>query len=100
MDFEKEFSMEMLEKLAKMARISLSDEEKQVYFQNLRSMIAYASILPREVPPTVGAEADAFCGVEALREDTPAPCLAREVLMEMAPEQAEGYFSVLRAVEG
>ena len=100
MDFEKEFSMEMLEKLAKMARISLSDEEKQVYFQNLRSMIAYASILPREVPPTAGAEADAFCGMEDLREDTPAPCLAREALMDMAAEQDGGYFSVLRAVEG
>lgn len=100
MDFEKEFSMEMLEKLSKMARISLSDEEKQVYLQNLRSMIAYASILPREVPPTVGAEADAFCGVEDLREDNPAPCLTREALMDMAPEQVEGYFSVLRAVEG
>ena len=100
MDFEKEFSMEMLEKLAKMARISLSDEEKQIYYRNLRSMIAYASILPKEVPETPGAEADAFCGAEALREDVPAECLGREFLMEMAAEREEGYFSVSRTVGG
>lgn len=100
MDFEKEFSIEMLEKLAKMARISLTEEEKQVYFQNLRSMIAYASILPREVPDTAGAEADAFYGAEDLREDVASSCLPQKALLEMAAEQEDGYFSVPCAVKG
>ena len=79
---------------------TLTEEEKQVYYQNLRSMIAYASILPREVPDTAGAEADAFYGAEDLREDVASPCLSREKLLEMAAEQEDGYFSVPCAVEG
>ena len=100
MENQNDFSVELLEQLAKTARIALTEEDKQRYFQQLQAMINFASVLPAEVPDTAGAEADAVCGLDGLREDTAAPCLSRDVILEMAVEKAKGCFTVPRAVEG
>lgn len=97
---QNDFSVELLEQLAKTARIALTEEEKQRYFQQLQAMIHFASVLPAEVPETAGAEADAVCGLDDLRRDVAVSCLSRDVILEMAAEKANGCFTVPRAVEG
>lgn len=100
MEVQNEFSMELLEQLARMSRIAMTEEEKQFYFDQLTSVIAYASVLPRSVPETDGAEADAVQGLEDLREDQPAPCLSQAAVLEMAAQKENGFFAVPRTVEG
>ncbi|MCC6214056.1 MAG: Asp-tRNA(Asn)/Glu-tRNA(Gln) amidotransferase subunit GatC [Polyangiaceae bacterium] len=85
---------ETVARVARLARIELSDSELEGLVRDLERIVAYVDeigALPLEaVPPTAHAPGATL----PLRPDAPLPCLDREVALAEAPRQAESAFAV------
>jgi len=85
--------------VARLAHLSLSDEERTTFARQLDEILAYAesiqSLDTSAVPPMSHALTS-----ETLREDVPGPGLDRRVVLEAAPDPAEGLFRVPRVLGG
>lgn len=87
-----------VERIAQLARLALTDEEKQRYAAQLTRVLDYArqiALLPTEgVPPMTRVDDEAALE----RGDEARPSLSRDELLEQAPATAAGVFVVPRAV--
>ena len=92
-------TVETVDHVARLAHVSLTDEERQTFARQLDDILAYAesiqSLDTAAVPPMSHAVTS-----EMLREDAPAPGLDRQVVLEAAPDPAEGLFRVPRVLAG
>ncbi len=83
-----------IDAVARLARLSLTREERTRFARELEAIVAWADSLhtldTEGVPPLRHADDD------ALREDAPRDGLPRELALEPAPDQAEGLFRVPR----
>lgn len=86
-------------KIAKLARLRLSDEEIARYGGQLTkildSMAELAALDTKDVPPTTSV----LGTVNVLREDAPKPFEDREALLENAPDRDGPYFKVRKVIE-
>lgn len=88
-----------LEKLARLARLALSDRERDETLPALQSVLNWVGELSQA--PTVGVVPMAHphdVGLR-LRADVAEPLPARDDLMASAPQTADGLFIVPRVVE-
>ena len=87
-----------VERIAQLARLALTDEEKGRYARQLTRILDYArqiaSLDTADVPPM--ARADEAGPAE--RPDEPRPSLPREAALANAPESLAGLFVVPRAI--
>jgi aspartyl-tRNA(Asn)/glutamyl-tRNA(Gln) amidotransferase subunit C len=85
--------------VAKLASLSLSDEEAARFTSDLAAIVAYMAQLEeldtRDVPPTAHVQLDRL----PLRPDEIRPCLSREDALAQAPSVEEGAFAVPTFVE-
>jgi aspartyl-tRNA(Asn)/glutamyl-tRNA(Gln) amidotransferase subunit C len=92
-------TVETVDHVARLAHVSLTDDERQTFARQLDEVLTYAesiqSLDTSAVPPMSHAVTS-----EMLREDTPAPGLDRQVVLEAAPDPAEGLFRVPRVLAG
>jgi aspartyl-tRNA(Asn)/glutamyl-tRNA(Gln) amidotransferase subunit C len=94
------FTREDVERVAALARLALTDEEKDLFARQLDEILHYADEVRRVdtsgVPPTAQPPGDA----PPLREDEPRPSLARDEVLAAAPEPAReaGLFKVPRVI--
>lgn len=92
-------SREQVEHVALLARLELSEEEKERYTHELNQILEHFEALQKldteNVPPT----SHAIPMTNVLREDEPRPSLPREEVLQNAPDPAEGCFRVPRVVE-
>jgi aspartyl-tRNA(Asn)/glutamyl-tRNA(Gln) amidotransferase subunit C len=83
--------------VARLARLSLSAEERARFARELEAIVAWADSLQAldtsGVPPL-----PLDTGGDALRDDTPREGLAREQALDPAPDPAEGLFRVPRVL--
>jgi len=90
---------DIVDHVARLARLSLTEEERQTFARQLDHILAYAesiqSLDTSDVPPMSHAG-----GSEALREDTPREGLPRERTLAAAPDPADGLFRVPRIIGG
>ncbi|MFN3704816.1 MAG: Asp-tRNA(Asn)/Glu-tRNA(Gln) amidotransferase subunit GatC [Thermoflexales bacterium] len=93
-------SNEEVERIAYLARLSLSEAEKARYAQQLSAILDYAAQLSRvevgdDVPPT-----SSVLSVHSVMrlEDTILPGLTREAALRNAPLADESYFVVQAAL--
>jgi aspartyl-tRNA(Asn)/glutamyl-tRNA(Gln) amidotransferase subunit C len=81
--------------IARLAHLSLTDEERQLFARQLDEILAYAEAIQRldtaDVPPMSHAVARDF-----FREDVVEECLPRERALEAAPDAQDGLFRVPR----
>lgn len=88
-----------VEHVALLARLALSDEEKQLFTEQLNAILAYMEQLnevPTEhVPPT----AHVLDLVNVFRDDTVHQTLTVEAALANAPETTQHFFVVPRIVE-
>lgn len=88
-----------VEHIANLARLTLTEEEKALYREQLSAILDYASMLNRldtsAIPPT----ATVLPGRNVMREDEVTPSLPREDVLANAPDQAEGMFRVHSILE-
>ncbi|MBI4371223.1 MAG: Asp-tRNA(Asn)/Glu-tRNA(Gln) amidotransferase subunit GatC [Elusimicrobia bacterium] len=84
-------------RIAKLARLRLSDEEVRLYGGQLSKILDAMAELGRLDAAAVPADAPAASG--ALREDEPRPFAGRESLLANAPERDGPYVKVPRVIE-
>lgn len=88
-----------VERIAALARLELTDEEKHVFTKQLADILAYAEQL--QAIDTAGVAATAHVNAhEAEREDELRPCLRVEEALRNAPDGAPeaGLFRVPRVI--
>jgi aspartyl-tRNA(Asn)/glutamyl-tRNA(Gln) amidotransferase subunit C len=88
-----------LQKLARLSRLAISEEEKRDVLPALGSILTWVGELSNA--PTQGIEPMAHPHDMALRlrDDVAETLPAREILMQNAPQAAAGLFIVPRVVE-
>ena len=88
-----------IDHVAKLARLALTDEEKERLREQLGLIIEYAAkvgeVAAEDVPPT----AYAIPRANVYRDDVPEPSLPRTEVLANAPDQQDGRFKVPRIVE-
>jgi aspartyl-tRNA(Asn)/glutamyl-tRNA(Gln) amidotransferase subunit C len=90
---------ETVDRVARLARLFLSDEEKHLFARQLEEILDWAESLQAldtsGVPPMAHPP-----GATALREDAPREGLDRERALEGAPDAEAGLFRVPRVIPG
>ena len=88
-----------IDHVAKLARLALTEEEKERLREQLGLIIEYAAkvgeVAAEDVPPT----AYAIPRANVYREDVPEPSLPQAEALANAPDQEDGRFKVPRIVE-
>jgi aspartyl-tRNA(Asn)/glutamyl-tRNA(Gln) amidotransferase subunit C len=95
-----EFTREDVERIARLARVELTEDEKARITPQLSSFLAYAeqvqTVATAGVPPT----SHPLGSLGAWREDAPQPCLPRSEALAQAPDadRSAGLFKVPRVL--
>lgn len=88
-----------IEHVARLARLALSDDEKERLRRQLAVILEHAAkvgeVAADDVPPT----AYAIPRANVYRDDVPEPCLPQAEVLANAPDQQDGRFKVVRIVE-
>lgn len=89
-----QLTIQEVEHIAELAKLVLSDEEKELYREQLSSILAYAVMLQNvdtgDIPPT----ASVLPGRSVLRADIVQEPLSPETVLQNAPHQKEKQFKV------
>lgn len=89
-----------VQRIARLARIHLSEEEKELYTKHLNQLLEHVDKLreldTKDVPPTYHILDNL---VNVLRPDKVRPGLDHEAALKNAPDPAEGGFRVPKIVE-
>jgi len=80
--------------VARLARLSLTDEELDRYTRQLGEVIEHAADVAALELGGVAPAAHALAVANVLRPDEPSPSLDREVVLAAAPQAEEGRFGV------
>jgi aspartyl-tRNA(Asn)/glutamyl-tRNA(Gln) amidotransferase subunit C len=92
-------TVETVEQVARLARLSLTAEEREVFARQLDQVLAYAESI--QALDTSGVEPMSHAGrSQALREDAPRDAGLRDKALEAAPDAADGLFRVPRVLPG
>jgi aspartyl-tRNA(Asn)/glutamyl-tRNA(Gln) amidotransferase subunit C len=90
---------ETVEHVARLARLSLTAEERATFARQLDDVLAYAESI--QALDTSDVEPMSHvAGIGLLREDRPRPSLDRETAMSEAPDAEGGLFRVPRVLGG
>jgi len=88
-----------VEHIAELARLSLTEQEKNLFQDQLSAILDYAAVLQgidtSAVPPT----ATVLPLRNILRDDVVAPSLPTEDVLANAPAAVDGYFKVKAILE-
>ena len=92
-------TVETVDRVARLARLSLSDEERRTFARQLDEILAYAeSIQTLETTDVAAMSQPGAAG--QLREDAPRQGLPRELVLQAAPDPADGLYRVPRILGG
>lgn len=92
-------TVETVDHVARLARLSLSDEERTTYARQLDEILAYAESI--QTLDTSAVEPMSHPAVRpSFRDDVARPGLERPTAFEGAPDAAEGLFRVPRILAG
>jgi aspartyl-tRNA(Asn)/glutamyl-tRNA(Gln) amidotransferase subunit C len=82
--------------VAKLARLTMSDAELDMFTEQLGQVLEHASDMNALDLDGVVATAHPFGLVNVVRDDVPRDCLDHDVVMAMAPDAEDGRFAVPR----
>lgn len=92
-------SLEEVEHIAELAKLGLSEEEKEKFREQLSAILEYAEKLQKldteAIPPT----ATVLPLRNVMREDEVEPSFPREKILANAPDAEDGYFRVKAILE-
>jgi aspartyl-tRNA(Asn)/glutamyl-tRNA(Gln) amidotransferase subunit C len=83
-------------KIAKLARLSLSEQELDMFTEQLGQILEHANDIAALQLDDVAPTAHPFGLINVVREDVIEPSLPREELLAMAPDAEDGRFAVPR----
>lgn len=90
---------EEVEHVALLARLQLTDEERERFTAQLNSILEHFEQLQQIDTDGVPAMSHAVEMSNVLREDEPTPSLSPDEALENAPDQADNCFRVPRVIE-
>jgi aspartyl-tRNA(Asn)/glutamyl-tRNA(Gln) amidotransferase subunit C len=95
-------SLADVERIAALANLELTEEEKHLFTRQLAEILAYAEQVQRLDTSGVPATAHVHAEIRAERGDVPKPSLSVEDAVANAPEAARdaGLFKVPRVIGG
>ena len=88
-----------VEKVAKLARLQLSDAELERYGPQLAAILDYIAKLEKLDVSGLEPLAHAVDTDNVFREDIPRPGLPREAALQNAPEKTDDFFIVPKIIE-
>lgn len=92
-------SIKDVEHVAKLARLSLTDEEKKIFTEQLSKIIEYAEIINKlkteDTPPT----SHAIPMKNIFRDDKVVPFLHQDIILKNSPDREENMFKVPKILE-
>ena len=94
-----ELTLEQVEHIAQLARLTLSAEEKALYQEQLSAILAYFEKLQELDTEAISPTATVLPLRSVMREDEPSPSMDREDILANAPEAADGCFQVPAVLE-
>jgi aspartyl-tRNA(Asn)/glutamyl-tRNA(Gln) amidotransferase subunit C len=92
-------SLKDVEHVANLARLELSDEEKQVFTEQLNGILKYAEQLNSLNTEGIEPTSHAMPLLNVMREDRTHQSLSQEKVFENAPEEEDGQFKVPAVLE-
>lgn len=90
---------EQVEHVAHLARLNLTEDEKEQMTKDMEAIIAFADQINALDIKDVAPTAHVIPINNVFREDEVVPSMDRELLLSNAPSQANGCFSVPKVVE-
>jgi aspartyl-tRNA(Asn)/glutamyl-tRNA(Gln) amidotransferase subunit C len=94
-----QISKEEVEQVARLARLEISDAEREAFSQQLSAILTYMEQLKRLDTEGVEPTATVLAQTNVFRDDVVCPSLPAEQALANAPEQTEGFFSVPKILE-
>lgn len=91
-------TVETVDHVARLARLSLAADERELFARQLDEILAWAESL--QSVDVTGVEPIPTAIAAAWREDAEREGLPRECVLEGAPDAAEGLFRVPRVIGG
>lgn len=90
-----------VEHIARLARLGLSDKEKELFKKQLSSILEFAETISKLPTENVEPTSHAIPMKNVLREDKALPCDDKtiEALLANAPEEEDHQFKVPRIIE-
>jgi len=88
-----------IEKVAKLARLELSEEEKKRFGEQLEQILAYMEQLNRLDTQGVEPTSHAIPIANVFREDKVKPSFPKEEVLGISPAQEDDHFKVPRIIE-
>ena len=88
-----------IEKVARLARLELSGQEREILGNQLDQILTYMEQLNRLDTTGIEPTSHAIPIYNAFREDETRPSFSREKVLKIGPEQEDGHFRVPRIIE-
>jgi len=90
---------EQVEHVAKLARLAVADEEKEMFSEQLSAILTYVDHLNGLDTSKVEPTSHVISMQNVFREDRVKNCLPREETLAGAPDATEEFFRVPRIIE-
>ena len=90
---------EEVEHVAKLARLAVTEEEKERYSQQLSNILTYIEKLKELDTSKVDPTSHVLPMKNVFREDEVRPSLPREEILKNAPDRTEEFFRVPKIIE-
>jgi aspartyl-tRNA(Asn)/glutamyl-tRNA(Gln) amidotransferase subunit C len=88
-----------IEKVAKLARLQLSSQERETFGNQLDQILTYMEQLNRLDTKGIEPTSHAIPVYNTFREDEARPSSPKEEVLGIGPEEEEGHFKVPRIIE-
>jgi len=92
-------SIDQVEHVAKLARLALTDDEKEMFNEQLNAILQYAGKLDELDTTAVEPTSHAIPLHNVLREDAVRPSLPIELVLRNAPDEEENQIKVPAVLE-
>ncbi len=88
-----------IEKVAKLARLELSGEDREIFGNQLEQVLTYMEQLNRLDTTGVDPTSHAIPIYNVFRDDEVKPSIPQEEVLAISPDEEEGHFKVPRIIE-
>lgn len=92
-------SKEEIEHIAMLARLSLSEEEKELFISQLSSVLDYMKKLNELDTSDIEPTSHVLPLGNVMRDDTPRPSVPKEDALMNAPNHTEKFYRVTKIIE-
>lgn len=88
-----------VEHVARLARLALTDEEKEMFTRQLADIVSYVNLLNEVDTENVEPMAHAIPMINVLRDDIPDNKYEREEMLAISPYEEDGFIHVPRIID-